>query len=180
MSRRLVARRYAKALLDLAIAEGTLETLREELKALAALIQSNADLNRLVYAPLIPPSRKAATLDAILAQAGLSETARRFLKVVTESARLAYIQDIVDAFETLVDVHRGVLEAEVTTAHPLSEPQSRTLAELLGKRTGATIRLRCHQDASILGGLKLRLGSTIYDASLQGQLRQLKARLLNA
>jgi len=73
-----------------------------------------------------------------------------------------------------------VLEAGVTTAHALSEAQAKTLTEHLSSRTGATVRLRLHQDASLLGGLKVQVGSTIFDASLQGQLHQLKARLLNA
>jgi F-type H+-transporting ATPase subunit delta len=180
VSSRLVARRYAKALLDTGIVQGTLPTLQKELGDLDRLVRSNPDLARLLSAPLIAPSRKAATLDAILLQAGASQTTRRFLRAVAEGARLACFHDIVAAFDALVDVHMGVMEAGVSTAHPLSEAQTRALTEGLSTRTGATVRLRWRQDAALLGGIKVQLGSTIFDASLQGQLRQLKARLLNA
>ncbi len=180
MSSRLVARRYAKALLDIGIAHDTLPSLQKELGDLDRLVRSNADLGRLFAAPLIAPSRKAAALDTILEKAGASQTTRRFLKAVAEGARLACFHDIVAASDALVDAHQGVLEAGVTTAHALSEAQAKTLTEHLSSRTGATVRLRLHQDASLLGGLKVQVGSTIFDASLQGQLHQLKARLLNA
>jgi len=74
----------------------------------------------------------------------------------------------------------GVVQAAVQTAQPLSGPQSATLAATLGRRTGKTVKLNWRQDAALLGGVKVQVGSTVYDASLQGQLRQLKARLLSA
>ena len=115
MSSRLVARRYAKALLDIGIAHDTLPSLQKELGDLDRLVRSNADLGRLFAAPLIAPSRKAAALDTILEKAGASQTTRRFLKAVAEGARLACFHDIVAAFDALVDAHQGVLEAGVTT-----------------------------------------------------------------
>lgn len=180
MSSRLVARRYAKALLDIGITQGTLPALQKELGDLDRLVRSNPDLERLMSAPLIAPSRKAAALEAVLVQAGVSQTTRRFLRAVAVGARLGCFHDIVAAFDSLVDGHMGVIEAGVTTAHPLSDLQAKVLTERLAARTGATIRLRWRQDASLIGGLKVQLGSTIFDASLQGQLSQLKARLLNA
>lgn len=180
MSNRLVAKRYAKALLDIGITRGILPTLQKEMGDLDRLARSHPDLERLISAPLIAPSRKAAALEAILVQAGISQTTRRFLRAVAEGARLACFHDIVAAFDDLVDAHNGVLEASVTTAQPLSEAQARALTGRLSARTGAAVRLRWSHDAALLGGLKVQLGSTIFDASLQGQLQQLKARLLNA
>lgn len=180
MSSRLVARRYAKALVDIGIEKGTLEALQKELAALQSLVRSHADLQRLVSAPLIGPSKKAAAFDAVLAQAKASDMVRRFFRTVAEAARLYAFHDIVAAFDELVDEHTGILNAAVASAQPLSEAQGKALVASLSARTGKTIRLRWTQEPALLGGIKVQVGSTIYDASLQGQLRQLKARLLSA
>jgi F-type H+-transporting ATPase subunit delta len=79
-----------------------------------------------------------------------------------------------------VDETLGVVEAQVSTAQPLTSAQSQHLATSLGSRTGKTVRIQWKQDAALLGGLRVQVGSTVYDASLQGQLRLLKAQLLSA
>jgi len=79
-----------------------------------------------------------------------------------------------------VDERAGIVEAKVASAQPLSEVQSKALVASLGARTGKTIRLTWSQDPALLGGLRVQVGSTVLDASLQGQLRQLKAQLLSA
>ncbi|WP_005038022.1 ATP synthase F1 subunit delta [Holophaga foetida] len=180
MSGRLVAQRYAKALVEIGVKEGSLESLQGELTAVDALVRSNADLQRLTTYPLLAPSLRAEALDAVLAQAGASSTLRKFFKVVTLSARLSLVHLIIEAFNGLVDKQMGIVEAKVSFAQALSEAQASALSATLGRRTGKTVRMRWSQDPALLGGLKVQLGSTIYDASLQGQLRLLKAQLLSA
>lgn len=180
MSGRLVAQRYAKALVGIGIKEGSSESLQRELGAVDTLVRSNADLQRLTSYPLLAPSKRAEAFDAVLAQAGASSTLRKFFKVVTLSARLNLIHLIIDEFNGLMDKHMGVVEAQITSAQSLSDAQTAALSASLGRRTGRTVRMRWHQDPALLGGLKVQLASTVYDASLQGQLRQLKAQLLSA
>jgi len=180
VSSRLVARRYAKALLELAVKQDVLIPVQKELDAIQTLVRGNADLERLVSAPLIAPTLKASTFDAVLGAAGASTLVRRFFKVVTEAARLNHFHALVAGYHELVDAHLGIVEAHVTTAQPLSEAQTAALTETLTRRTGRTIRLKLRQEPSLLGGLQVQVGSTIYDASLRGQLAQLKSRLLSA
>lgn len=180
MSARSVARRYAKALAEIGEAHGTLHELLRELDAVDALVRSNADLQRLVAYPLIAPSKRAAAFDAILEKTGASATLRQFFKVVTQAARLSLLHEIVAAFHDLVDEKMGIVEARITSAQALSGAQSERLSSSLASRTGKTIRIRWHQDHSLIGGLRVQLGSTVYDASLQGRLRLLKAQLLSA
>jgi F-type H+-transporting ATPase subunit delta len=180
VSRTLIAHRYAKALLDIALQDGVLAAVRQELEEVQALVRSSADLERLVSAPLIAPSRKAAAFGAILAQVGASDLLRRFFQVVAGAARLSLFHEIVAAFHRQVDLHLGVVEAQVSSPLPLAEGQAERLSLALARRTGRTIRLALRQDPRLLGGLKVQVGSTVYDASLEGQLRQLKARLLSA
>jgi F-type H+-transporting ATPase subunit delta len=180
VSNRLVARRYAKALAGIAEDQGSLDQTRKELAAVVDLVRGNADLERLAFYPLLAPSLKARALDAVLAAEGVSDTVRRFFGVVAGAARLNLIYELAAAFDELVDEHLGVVEASVQSAQPLTEPQSAALVAALGRRTGKTVKLNWRQDPSILGGVKAQIGSTVYDASLKGQLRLLQARLLSA
>ncbi len=180
MSSRLTARRYAKALLQIGDQQGNVPQLQQELDTVAAAVTANADLARLVASPLVLPRKKAEVFEAILASAKLSETLRHFFHVVAEAGRLNLLPDLRRTFADLVDERAGIVEARVVSAQPLSEAQSQALMASLGRRTGKTIRLSWSQDPALLGGLKVQVGSTVLDASLQGQLRQLKTQLLSA
>lgn len=180
MSNRLVARRYAKALADIAVKGGSLVACQEELGEIAALVRTNPDVSRLAFYPLLAPARKAAAFDAILEQGRISPLVRKFFTVVAKAARLNLVLEITECFSELVDEHTGVVEAKVQSSQPLTGPQTLALTTSLTQRTGKSIRLRWQPDPAILGGVKVQVGSTVYDASLQGQLRLLKAKLLSA
>ena len=117
---------------------------------------------------------------AILASAKVSVTLRHFFKVVAEAGRLNLLPELRRTFADLVDERDGIVEAKVASAQPLTEDQSKALVVSLAARTGKTIRLTWSQDTALLGGIKVQVGSTVLDASLQGQLRQLKTQLLSA
>lgn len=180
MSNRLTARRYAKALLQIGDKQANVPQLQQELDTVAAAVAANADLTRLVASPLVLPTKKAEVFEAILASAKVSQTLRHFFRVVAEAGRLNLLSDIHRTFAELVDERAGIVEARVSSAQALSEAQSKALVTSLAARTGKTIRLSWQQDAALLGGLKVQVGSTVLDASLQGQLRQLKTQLLSA
>jgi len=180
MSQLLIAQRYAKALLQIAEKQNEVSDLQNELNSIVKLVNSQPDLERLCMHPLIPPSRKAAVFDEILQKAGASQTIRHFFTVVAKAARLNLVYSLFVAFNELVDKHKGILVAEVVSAQVLTERQLQSLNESFGARTGKTMRFVKRHDPNLLGGLKVQVGSTIYDASLQGRLRMLRARLLSA
>lgn len=180
MSNRLTARRYAKALLQIGDKQGNVTQLQQELDTVADTVAASSDLTRLVASPLVLPVKKAEVFEAILGKAQVSQTLRHFFRVVAEAGRLNLLTDIRRTFADLVDERAGIVEAHVTSAQPLTEAQSGALIASLAARTGKTIRLTWRPDASLLGGLKVQVGSTVLDASLQGQLRQLKSQLLSA
>ena len=154
--------------------------LQQELEMVAAAVAANTDLSRLVASPLVLPIKKAEVFEAILATAKVSETLRHFFRVVAGAGRLNLLPDLRRTFADLVDERAGIVEAKVASAQPLSDAQAKGLIASLATRTGKTIRLTWHQDATLLGGVKVQVGSTVLDASLQGQLRQLKTQLLSA
>jgi F-type H+-transporting ATPase subunit delta len=177
---RLVARRYAKALLEIGAKAGTLDQLQKELDLLGAMVAQSADLQRLLASPMALPKKKAEVMEAILKQAGASVTMQRFVKVVAEGGRLPILPILAEVFHDLVDEKNGVVVAKVTSAQALSEAQQAALKTSLAGRTGKTVRLTLTQDASLLGGLKVQVGSTVLDASLKGRLALLKQQLLTA
>ncbi|HJU83223.1 MAG TPA: ATP synthase F1 subunit delta [Holophagaceae bacterium] len=180
MSSRLISRRYAKALLEIGTKAGSVAQIQQELDRVAAAVEGNTDLDRLVHSPIVLPRKKAEVFEAILASAKVSSTLRNFFRVVAESGRLNLLKSIRASFAELVDERAGIVEAHVASAHPLSDAQAQALSAALAKRTGKTIRLSFRQDRNLLGGVKVQVGSTILDASLQGQLDQLKTKLLTA
>lgn len=180
MSARAIARRYAKALAEIGESQGSLLAIQTELAALDGLVRNHPDLERLVTYPLIAPSKRAAAFDAILEKVGASPILHKFFAVVAQAARLALFHEIVNAFHELVDERMGVLEARIASAQPLTDHQTARLEASLAHRTGKRIRLRWHLEPALLGGLKVQLGSTVYDASFSGRLRLLKQRLLTA
>jgi F-type H+-transporting ATPase subunit delta len=179
VSSRLTARRYAKALLQIGEKQGNVTQLQQELERVAATVAAHADLSRLVASPLVLPRKKAEVFETILVSAQVSETLRHFFRVVAEAGRLNLLPELRRTFADLVDERAGIVQAQVSTAQPLSEVQTKALLASLTARTGKTIRLSWKQDPALLGGLKVQVGSTVLDASLQGQLRQLKSRLLS-
>ncbi len=180
MSSRLTARRYAKALLQIGDQQGNIAQLQQELDTVASTVASNADLTRLVASPLVLPGKKAQVFETILAAAKVSETLRHFFRVVAESGRLNLLADLRRTFSELVDERAGIVEAKVVSAQPLTDAQAKALVASLTARTGKIIRLTWSMDPALLGGLKVQVGSTVLDASLQGQLHQLKTQLLSA
>jgi F-type H+-transporting ATPase subunit delta len=180
VSSRLTARRYAKALLQIGDKQGNVPQLQQELEMVATTVAANADLSRLVASPLVLPTKKAEVFETILAAAKVSQTLRHFFRVVAEAGRLNLLPEIRRTFADLVDERAGIVEAHVSSAQPMSDAQTQALLASLGTRTGKTIRLSWKQDLTLLGGLKVQVGSTVLDASLQGQLRQLKTKLLTA
>ena len=180
MSQRLTARRYAKALLEIGDRQGNVPQLEQELEMVAAAVAAHPDLERLVASPLVLPRKKAEVFEEILSVAKVSLTLRHFFQVVAQAGRLNLLPELRRTFMELVDERAGIVEARVASAEPLTDGQSKALVEALSRRTGKSVRLTWSQNPALLGGLKVQVGSTVLDASIQGQLRQLKIQFLSA
>lgn len=178
MSNRLIARRYAKALAEIAEDTDSLVQIQQELATVASAVDASADLRHLVSYPLFTPIQKVEALDAILAVSGASATVRKFFSVVARAMRLNLIYELSSVFNEIVNERMGIVEASVQTAQPMSESQFVTLTGVLSNLTGKQVRIKWHQDCSIIGGVKVQIGSTIYDASIKGQLSLIKAKLV--
>jgi F-type H+-transporting ATPase subunit delta len=174
--------RYARALAAV-VSDQKLDpgTAQRELNDFADLLDASAELREVLQNPSIPESQKLKVLDAIAARAGMSSTVRNALALITHHERLNELRSIIDSFAALSDEQGGVADAEIVSANKLDDANRRLLEEQVSKISGGQrVRAVYSEDATLLGGAVVRLGSTVYDGSVKAQLQQLKQRLVKA
>lgn len=175
-----VGARYAQALFDLSIEMGALDAVEADLVALGALRTQSADLRILLTSPKFSAEDKAKGLAAIADQAGFNATTRKFLGLLAANGRAGALGDIIGAFRRLAAARRGTVSAQVVTAVAMSADQAKTLAAALRTALGKDPIIETIVDPAILGGVKVRVGSRLYDASLKSKLDSLKYALKRA
>jgi F-type H+-transporting ATPase subunit delta len=166
---------YARAFAD-AVFSGHHDpdkTLREA-QALAELVAESKELRAVWETPSITAEQKRAVLDAIVARQGISKTVRNFIAVLIDHRRISFLAPIVKQFELELNQRLGFAEAEITSARELNPADRHTLEAQMEKLTGKKVRARYSRDESILGGAVVKIGSTIYDGSVKGQLDRIK------
>jgi len=177
MSTRASATRYARALFDVALQEGSLEQAADNLTAFQRLVQTHADLQRVLNNPAVPAPRKRAVLLELLPKLSLSGPPAKLLLLLAERDRLVLLPDLVAAFQQRLMEHRQVVQAEVTTAEPLTADREAQLREQLARTTGRTVTMTTKVDPAIIGGIITKIGTVVYDGSLASQLTRMRERL---
>ncbi len=172
-----VAERYATALFELALEGGQLDSVATDVDRFDALITESADLQRLVRSPVFTPDDQLAAVTAVLGRAGIGGLVANFVKLAARNRRLFAVPDMFKAYRALLAAHRGETTADVTSAEPLSEAQVADLKAALKSVTGKDIRVNATVDASLIGGLVVKLGSRMIDTSLKTKLNALKIAL---
>jgi F-type H+-transporting ATPase subunit delta len=172
-----LAKRYAKALADVAAASGDLETVRQEVRDIADLLRGHRELSRFLCNPSVLRRDKLKALEGIVGGIRLRPLTVTFLRMVLSAGRLGELEGIVRAYEALVDERLGRVKAEVTTAVTLDGERRERLRQRLEQVAGKRVYLEIQQDPKILGGLVARIGSRVYDGSLKTQLARLRVQL---
>jgi F-type H+-transporting ATPase subunit delta len=175
-----VGARYAQALFGLAKDEGQIAAVEADLKAFKALSAESADLRVLIASPLFSADDKAKGLAALAERAEFNPMTKKFLGFVAAQRRAAALPAIVTSFEALSAAYRGVVSAQVTTAAKLTAAQAKGLKAALLQALGKEPEIETRVDPAILGGVKVRVGSRLYDASLKSKLDSLKFALKRA
>ncbi len=175
-----VGARYAQALFDLAVETGALDAIEADLKSLKGMRAESRDLRDVLASPRFSADDKTKSLAAIGARAGFNATTVKFLGLLAANGRTAALGEIIGAFERLSAKRRGVVSAQVTTAVALTDAQTESLKSALRQALGKDPQIETKVDPAILGGLKVRVGSRLYDASLKSKLDSLKFALKRA
>jgi F-type H+-transporting ATPase subunit delta len=175
-----VGARYARALFDLALETKALDAVEADIASLRAALGESAELRRFLASPIFAAEAKGKTLAAIAQKAELSAVTGKFLGVLAANARAGVLPSAIACFGRLSAAHRGVVAAEVTSAVKLSAAQAKAVKSTLEKALGKEPQITARVDPTILGGLKVRVGSRLFDASLRSKLDSLKFALKRA
>lgn len=172
-----LAGRYAKALFELANKHHAVDAVARDLSALKALLAESSDLARLVRAPVFSAEEQRRGMDAVLRRMEAAPLTVRFVRTLATKRRLFVLTAIIRAFEDMLGRQKGEIDAEVSTARPLSDLETSELKRVLKAQLGREARLSSRVDPTLLGGLVVKVGSRMIDSSLRTKLEGLRAAM---
>lgn len=178
MKENIVAGRYAQALFTEAKADNKTQSVMEQLSALGALYEASDDFKVLVKNPLIGRDEKQAVVDQLKSKNVVDEFLYKFLTLLVSKNRLSLLKLIADQVIAMDMKDKGEAEAVVTVASSMDDASKKALNDVLNKLTGKKITITETVDASILGGVVAQVESSLYDASVKGQLNKIKEQLV--
>ncbi|HEY0727173.1 MAG TPA: ATP synthase F1 subunit delta [Pyrinomonadaceae bacterium] len=178
MSIQTVARRYASALADVIIERREEREVQKEIEVWASMIDSNPQLKEVFANPTVAYDQKRTVLEELISRTRVRETTASFLRVLLRNQRLAQLPEVSARLGQVLDERAGVVAAEITTARPIPEELKKSLHDTLASATGRTVRLTFATDEAIIGGLVARIGSTVFDGSVENNLERLAEGLV--
>jgi F-type H+-transporting ATPase subunit delta len=178
VTNKTAAIRYARALLDVAVKErADLEQIERELTEFADLFKQYPLLEKVLLNPAVPVPRKRLAVADLLARANFSPIVSKLLALLADRDRLVLVPDLLKAYSDRLLDYRGVVRAEVTTAAPIDSGRTDAIKHGLAALTGRTVSMSTKVDPTIIGGIVARIGSTVYDASVERQLQRMKEKI---
>jgi F-type H+-transporting ATPase subunit delta len=172
-----VAGRYASALFELARDAQAIESVEQDLAAVAQLIEQRADFQRFLRSPVISAADQERAVAAVLQKLGTGPLAGNVVRLMARNRRLFVVPDMIRAYRSLAATHRGEVSASVTSATPLTDDQVAALTDTLKVATGRDVKLVRSVDPSLLGGLVVKVGSRMLDSSIRTRLAALRTAL---
>ena len=175
------APRYAHAFSQVITAKNLdVAAAQQQLNDFVGTLVGSPELREVLLNPSIAEDQKLRLLDAIAGRIGMFREVRNFIAVIMDHHRLGSLTEIVAEYALVADEGSGIAEAEITSARALNEDDKAQLEAEVAKLAGGRVRASYKEDAALLGGAVVRIGSTVYDGSVRAQLQQLKERLVNA
>lgn len=178
MARTAVARRYAKALFQIAREDDAVQAVRLELDRLHDLTEEVPELREALFRPLYPVAQRRAALNAVAERIGSSASVKNFYAFLIDQRRIVNFAAIREEFARLADEAEGRVPAQVVSATPLSDAQQEHLRTALSARTGREIQLEVAVDEHLIGGVVARVGDVVFDGSIRTHLHQLRSNLM--
>jgi F-type H+-transporting ATPase subunit delta len=173
-----IAAPYARAFADVVFeAHLNANDVQQQLNDFVAAWRESADLRELFLDPSFPSDQKVAILDKLNARLGLSVQVRNFIAVIIQHDRLYVLDEILAEYRKEMNRRLGISEVQVTTARPLDADERQEIEQRVAALTGTQVQATYHEDKSLLGGVVVRVGSTVYDGSVKGRLDRLKEQL---
>lgn len=175
-----LAGRYAQALYDLATEANVVDAVLGDLNSIAALLNESADFDKLVRSPLLSRDDQARAMAAILDKAGAEQLTKNFAGLLAAKRRLFALPDIINTFKAIVAHARGEVTAEVVSAQALTDAQIEALKDQLRSAMGREVQVSARVNPELIGGLTVKVGSRMIDASLATRLANMEQALKRA
>jgi F-type H+-transporting ATPase subunit delta len=176
-SNSVVAKRYAKALFEVAQEKNIVEAVETELKAVVAALQADENFAKFIVHPNIASADKLAVLNKAFGKS-VSETVLNTLSILVNTGRESIIEDLLENYVSIANALTGSASAIVTSPSALSEKELAAVAKEFGKAIGKSVRAENVVNPALLGGFTIQVGDRLYDASLSGKLARLEKSLI--
>ena len=174
---RIVAKRYAKALVELSYERNAVDKTRTDLAAFSEVVDSSATLQKLFASPAITPEAKTAVIGELADKLGLQQTTKRFIEYLATTGRIRHVREVRDAFEDILAERQNRARATVTTAAALSGSELAEIKKKLESVTGKQVEIDAQVDPAVIGGARSQIGSMVYDGTIRNQLAKMRERL---
>jgi len=176
---RIIAKRYAKALVQLAEEKKSVDATRTDLAAFVEAVDSLPALQKLLASPVFTPENKKAVIRELGGKLALQPTTQRFVEHLAETGRIRYIKEMYEAFQEILAERTNRAMARLTTAAAISPADLAAIKKKLEALTSKQVDIDSRIDASLIGGAKAQIGSTVYDGSIKNQLAKMRNQLMN-
>lgn len=171
---------YAQALMSVAQSSNLTDQFGEDLRSLGSLLDQSSELQEFVANPVIAIEQKKAVLREILG-GDANPYLVNFMMLLVDKGRIVFLNEVCEQYLVALRELKGIVLAEVTSVRELNEEQQRSVAQQAKQLTGANdVELKLTIDPNIIGGVIIKVGSQVFDASLRGQLRRISMRLNSA
>ena len=176
---RIIAKRYAKALAQLAEEKKIVDKTRDDLAAFVGAVDTLPALQKLLASPVFTPENKKAVIKELSAKLGLQSTTQRFVEHLAETGRIRYVKDVHEAFLEILAERLNRASVRLTSAATISPSDLAEMKKKLEALTGKQVDIDAKVDASLIGGAKAQIGSVVYDGTIKNQLNKMRNQLMN-
>jgi F-type H+-transporting ATPase subunit delta len=174
----IIAKRYAKALVELAHEKNTVDKTKADLAAFAAAVSEQSLLQKLFSSPAFTPEAKKAVIGELAGKLGLQKTTTRFIEYLAETGRIRYVREVQAAFEEILAERQNRAQVKLTTATALGSGELDEIRKKLASITGKEVEVDARVDAALIGGARAQIGSMIYDGTIKNQLGKMREKLV--
>ena len=174
---RTIAKRYAKALVELAEAKKTVDKTKADLTAFVGAVDSQPAIQKLFSSPVFTPENKIAVIKELSGKLSMQPSTQRFVEHLAETGRIRYVKDVHEAFLALLSERQNRATVQLTTAVSLNNGDLADIKKKLESLTGKQVDIDPKVDSSLIGGAKARIGSVIYDGTIKNQLAKMRDKL---
>jgi F-type H+-transporting ATPase subunit delta len=176
---RIIAKRYAKALVQLAEEKKTVDQTRADLAAFVGAVDTLPAMQKLFASPVLTPDNKIAVIRELAGKLSLQQSTQRFVEHLAETGRIRYVKDVYEAFQEILAERTNRAMARLSTAAPIGPADLADIKKKLETLTGKQVDIDSSIDATLIGGAKAQIGSTIYDGTIKNQLNKMRMKLVN-